>query len=100
MNLEFFLPTQENWCGTYEGGYVKVYISNDKQPINITKDGCDWQNEIIINFSGNDDLMWRKIYPIEEKNKNNELLKALDMISKIPLPVTKSYLKNIGFNPD
>lgn len=95
MRITFFLPTEEEWYGTYEGGYVEVYVSNEKQPF-----AGGWRHEIIINFSGNDDLMWRKIYAIEENDKDKELMDALNMISKIPLPVTKEYLKTIGFEPD
>ena len=95
MKIEFFLPTKEEWCGTYEGGYVKVYMSNDKQPTNITKDGCDWKYFIFIIFEGNDDLMWAKRYECEDPDK--EFLNALKMVSKIPIPVEKLYLKSIGF---
>lgn len=97
MKIKFFLPTQEEWYGTFEGGYVEVYITNDKQPINITKNGCDWTHVIFIVFQGNDDCMWAKRYNIEDSQKDIELLKAFELVSNIPLPVTKEYLKTIGF---
>jgi hypothetical protein len=41
--------------------------------------------------------MWAKRYKIEEANFNEEIVKALRLISEIPLPVTKKYLETIGF---
>jgi len=91
--MKFFLPTEENWHGTYDGGYVEVYISNGIQPT-----GDEWKYWIFILFQGNDDEMWAKRYQIEDSQKDVELLKAFELISKIPLPVTKKYLKTIGFD--
>jgi hypothetical protein len=100
MKIEFFLPTLEEWCGTYEGGYVQVYITNDKQPINITKNHCDWKHFIFIIFSGNDDLMWAKRYEIEDSQKDIELLKAFELVSKIPTPIMKEDLIKLGFESE
>jgi len=100
MQIKFFLPTEEEWCGTYEGGYVEVFISNDKQPTNITKESCTWRHWIFILFQGNDDLMWAKRYEIEDSEKDTELLKAFELVSNIPLPVTKEYLKSIGLEAE
>lgn len=100
MRLTFYLPTKENWCGTFDGGYVECTIINEKQPTNITKDHCDWIRHIFIIFQGNDDLMWAKRYKIEENDSDKETIKALEMISNIPLPVTKKYLQTIGFEAE
>lgn len=97
MRLTFYLPTQEDWCPTFDGGYVRCIIINEKQPTNITKDKCDWKYFIFIIFQGNDDLMWAKRYEIDESKRDEETVKALELISEIPLPVTKEYLKIIGF---
>lgn len=100
MRLKFYLPTEEDWCGTFDGGYVECILINEKQPVNITKDRCDWKYFIFIIFNGNDDLMWAKRYEITEEKRNEETVKALEMIAKIPLPVTKEYLKTIGFEAE
>ena len=100
MRIKFFLPTQENWYSTYEGGYVEVNISNEKQPTNITKNNCDWKYCIFIIFQGNDDLMWTKRYECKDEEKDIELLKAFELVSNIPLPVTKEYLTTIGFETE
>jgi len=96
MKIEFYLPTKEEWYGTFDGGYVQVLVSNEKQPTNITKDRCDWVHFIFIIFQGNDDCMWAKRYECKD-DPGKELLNALELISKIPLPVEKAYLKSIGF---
>ena len=97
MELKFYLPTEEDWYGTFDGGYVERLFHNGIQPTNITKDHCDWKYFIIIVFQGNDDMMWRKSYEISEEKRNEETIKALEMIANIPLPVTKKYLETIGF---
>ena len=97
MRLKFYLPTEENWCGTFDGGYVECIIINEKQPTNITKDHCDWIRNIFIIFQGDDDLMWAKRYEIKEEDCDKETVKALELIANIPLPVTKKYLQTIGF---
>lgn len=97
MKMTFYLPTEEDWYGTFDGGYVEVLISNEKQPCHFTKDGCVWRYWIFIIFQGNDDLMLAKRYEVEDSEKDAELLKAFELISNIPLPVTKEYLRTIGF---
>jgi len=92
MKIKFFLPTKEEWYGTYDGGYVEVYLTNDLYPT------CGkWIRQIRIIFSGNDDCMWTKTYDIKEENKDIEFLDALDQISKMPLPITKKHLSSVGF---
>jgi hypothetical protein len=97
MKLKFYLPTNDEWCGTFDGGYVECTIINEKQPTNITKKSCDWIRHIFIIFQGNDDLMLTKRYQIEEKDYDKETVKALELIANIPIPVTKEFLKTIGF---
>jgi len=98
--LKFYLPTEENWCGTFDDGYVECIIINEKQSTNITKESCDWIRHIFIIFQGNDDLMWAKRYQIAENDCDKETVKALELIANIPLPVTKEYLKTIGFESE
>jgi len=100
MRIKFYLPTEEEWCGTFKSGYVECCIITGKQPTNITKGHCDWIDHIFILFQGNDDLMWAKRYRIEEADVDKETVKALELISNIPLPVTKKYLKTIGFESE
>lgn len=100
MNITFYLPTKDEWYGTYEGGYVEVKIHCGMQPKNITKEYCDWVYMMFIIFQGNDDLMYRKYYQIEESKQDEELIKVFKIISEIPLPITKSYLRSIGFEDD
>jgi hypothetical protein len=44
--------------------------------------------------------MLAKRYEIEEKDCDKETIKALELIANIPLPVTKDYLKTIGFESE
>jgi len=85
--LKFYLPTQEEWCGTFDGGYVECVIINEKQPTL----SCNWIRHIFIIFQGNDDLMLAKRYQIAENDCDKETVKALELVTNIPLPVTKAY---------
>lgn len=100
MQLKFYLPTEEEWYGTFDGGYVECTVINEKQPTNITKNHCDWKYFIFIIFNGNDDMMQAKRYEVSEDKINEETVKALELIANIPLPVTKEYLKTVGFEDE
>jgi hypothetical protein len=52
---------------------------------------------IRIVIEGNDDFMmaWEKEYALE--NREKEVYDAIKMLSTIPLPVEKDYLRKIGF---
>jgi hypothetical protein len=100
MRLKFYLPTEEDWCGTFSGGYVECTIINEVQPTNIKGACCDWVRSIYIIFQGNDDLMLAKRYVVDENLCDKETISALELISNIPVPVTKEYLKTIGFESD
>jgi hypothetical protein len=45
-------------------------------------------------------MSWAKRYKIEDSQKDIELLKAFELVSKIPLPVTKQYLSSVGFESE
>ena len=100
MRFKFYLPTEEEWCGTFNGGYVECTVVNERQPTNIIKDYCVWKYFIFIIFNGNDDMSWTKRYEITEEKRDEETLKALELVASIPLPVTKAYLKTVGFESE
>jgi len=88
MNITFFLPTEENWYGTYEGGYVKVWISNESYPE---------KNTIRIVFEGNDDFMMAWGKEINPKNEEKEFFNTFKKVMSIPIPIKKDGLKKAGF---
>jgi hypothetical protein len=91
MKYHFFLPTVDEWYGTYEGGYVEVFVGDELNPE---------FNQIRIGFWGNDDTALikdsEKYHPEESKEK---LRDALEYVLSMPLPITKGYLRKEGFDP-
>ncbi len=88
MNINFFIPTEEEWYGTYEGGYVEVVISNESYPE---------KNTIRIVFEGNDDFMMTWGKDIDPKNEKDEFFDAIKMVASIPVPIKKDDLEKLGF---
>jgi len=88
MNINFFLPTKEDWYGTYEGGYVEVYITNESYPE---------KNMIRIVFEGNDDFMMTREKEVDPKNEEKDIFDAVKMVASVPVPVKKDDLKSMGF---
>lgn len=89
MKFNFFLPTEDEWCGTYPGGYVECVISNEL---------CPKYDQIRIGFWGNDDMAL--ILDSEKKDPSNaaaDMMEALSFVQKIPRPISKDYLRSIGF---
>ena len=89
--FSFFLPTKDNWYGTYPGGYVECVISDGLNPE---------LNQIRIGFWGNDDTALvkdgEKYDPTLGKQK---IFEAFKFVQEIPRPISKEYLRKIGFEP-
>ena len=85
----FFLPTEDEWYGTYKGGYVKVQISNGLSPK---------FNQIRIGFWGNDDMALIKDSDIMSPEEADAYMhQAIIAVLNFPQPISKDYLFSIGF---
>jgi len=91
MRFNFFLPTADEWYGTYDGGYVECVVSNELSPK---------YDQIRIGFWGNDDTaLILDLKKSDKKYQTIDMLDALDLVQKIPLPIKKDTLRELGFEP-
>jgi hypothetical protein len=91
LQFEFFLKTDDDWCGTFDGGYVKVIISNELSPAH---------DVIRIGFWGTDDFAM-----ITDSGKKDPAFALIDMseamviVQQLPKPISIGTLKDLGFEP-
>lgn len=88
-NFSFFLPTEDEWYGTYKGGYVKVHISNGLSPE---------FNQVRIGFWGNDDMALIRDSEVMSVYKADAYMyESLMWVLNLPRPISKDYLRSQGF---
>jgi hypothetical protein len=103
FKFKFFLPTNDEWYGTYPGGaifkgddgdhgakgFVEVTVGNDLNP-----EG----DAIRIGFWGTDDFaMVKDTENRDPAHIKEDLMEALIFVHNIPKPISKDYLRIIGF---
>lgn len=89
MKFRFFLPTKDEWYGTYKGGYVEVLVGDELNPE---------FNQIRIGFWGNDDMaLIKDSEKYDPKESKERLRDALTYVLSMPTPITKDYLREQGF---
>ena len=89
IHHKFFLPTEDEWYGTYDGGYVEVVISDGLNPE---------LNQLRIGFWGNDDTALIRDSEMYDPEESKEKVRdAIEYVLSMPQPITKEYLRKEGF---
>lgn len=89
MRFEFFLKTEDDWCGTFEGGYVRVLISNEINPAH---------DIIRISFWGTDDFgMTADSGKKDPSMALIDMCEAMAIVQALPKPIAIKTLEEFGF---